>query len=1043
QIQSQENQRQAEDIRQQLLDKDNSIGKPFYGEKELPLSESLHPKAKGSILNVEPKRDTFTLSEKDMFDAEAEKVLPQGSANEKMVYADVLRKNDDKIKTSVFSQVASSVDDDKFKKTIGFEDLTKRFVAKNEQQQNRRNLVGNFSPKVSLSNEIIDYANSAEFKAKVIKKANGRPEMMKQAANEVLDAKKYEILGAPSRWAGTTQKFAQYLNDEGGVIGKAVNVPLSFASGSVEGLVDISAFLGSLANTSTQVLSNEISGKPYNVSDVFSEKNKAAQDLSIGMKPSTSVANANPYAGFVNDVSSSVGYLTSAGGVLKPITTFSKIKNALAFGKASKGITQADLIGAKLAGKTVTEGNKTLGAFSKALQGKPAEFVANVLDNTAHNSVIMFSPTFQANIEKYKEMGFSDESAQQRAYGATFANMLALSLPNAVHAAKPSLIKRVLQKEDKLLVAKQSLTQARNFTRDMTLLRLYESNRDREAMIDEGINYNSKQLDQQLGEQLAHAKNDAFIGGILGLKAGMRYKGSQMQAQAIVEAMQDPSMMTASIRDGIAKGTISKETAKSAQDFLTTIQPHYLQTIAETRKDGKPKYTPQDAVQVAIEKTKISQAKAEFERLNAETETGTITETDKDGNIKERTVFRHPDGKMYTYEFAPIKNKKAVLASMMSQSMNDIRQIENGQYVKGKLVSADEMIAIAQSNSLNGKLKPNQAKEIAESGPFEAVEINANDFAEQPEIAKKVNDIKEGKAELPDLTNVASNDAVLNSEGKVVEGRKRVAHAIVRGGGKITFMKPIETERLAEVASESYETKIGETEPNVEGMSENEAIGVKAIADVFNATLEANEGNVFDALTNAVIEAKERFVEPQSVIDAIQKAKGEGTFSTPIIEGAIREANRIIAARESSNKDQSIADKMRQNAKAREVVPQEAPKEGGEGVGGDVEIKNEGKADAPTEKNVQERLNINNPFYKKVNDVLVKLGLIEKYNPETGTGDIIGGVAQPLSGKGGFAVGDMYFYPDGSISYVSARVTVQFDKKGNVIYENTKETDAQ
>ena len=109
----------------------------------------------------------------------------------------------------------------------------------------------------------------------------------------------------------------------------------------------------------------------------------------------------------------------------------------------------------------------------------------------------------------------------------------------------------------------------------------------------------------------------------------------------------------------------------------------------------------------------------------------------------------------------------------------------------------------------------------------------------------------------------------------------------------------------------------------------------------------------------------------------------------------------------------------------------------------EIELKNEGKAEVPTEKNVQERLNINNPFYKKVNDVLVKLGLIEKYNPETGTGDIIGGVAQPLSGKGGFAVGDMYFYPDGSISYVSARGTVQFDKNGNVISENTKEVDAQ
>jgi hypothetical protein len=112
--------------------------------------------------------------------------------------------------------------------------------------------------------------------------------------------------------------------------------------------------------------------------------------------------------------------------------------------------------------------------------------------------------------------------------------------------------------------------------------------------------------------------------------------------------------------------------------------------------------------------------------------------------------------------------------------------------------------------------------------------------------------------------------------------------------------------------------------------------------------------------------------------------------------------------------------------------------EGGFGVGGEVEIKNEGKADAPTKESVTERLNINNPFYKKVEDALVKLGLIEKYNPETGTGDVVGGYAQPTS-DGGFSVGKMLFNKDGSISYFDGDVKVSFDKNGNVISENTKE----
>lgn len=103
-----------------------------------------------------------------------------------------------------------------------------------------------------------------------------------------------------------------------------------------------------------------------------------------------------------------------------------------------------------------------------------------------------------------------------------------------------------------------------------------------------------------------------------------------------------------------------------------------------------------------------------------------------------------------------------------------------------------------------------------------------------------------------------------------------------------------------------------------------------------------------------------------------------------------------------------------------------------------VELKNEGKAGAPTKENVTERLKINNPFYKKVEDALVKLGLIEKYNPETGTGDIIGGFPQPTS-DGGISAGEMMFNKDGSISYIDGDVKVSFDKNGNVISENTKE----
>jgi len=111
-----------------------------------------------------------------------------------------------------------------------------------------------------------------------------------------------------------------------------------------------------------------------------------------------------------------------------------------------------------------------------------------------------------------------------------------------------------------------------------------------------------------------------------------------------------------------------------------------------------------------------------------------------------------------------------------------------------------------------------------------------------------------------------------------------------------------------------------------------------------------------------------------------------------------------------------------------------------EGKGQEVEIKNEGKAESPTTENVEVRLRINNPFYQKVSDALDKLGIIKKFNPETREGDIIGGVQQPMK-NGGIASGDMYFKPDGSISYIKDGYIVEFDKNGNVISHNKTEVE--
>ena len=160
----------------------------------------------------------------------------------------------------------------------------------------------------------------------------------------------------------------------------------------------------------------------------------------------------------------------------------------------------------------------------------------------------------------------------------------------------------------------------------------------------------------------------------------------------------------------------------------------------------------------------------------------------------------------------------------------------------------------------------------------------------------------------------------------------------------------------------------------------------------------------------------------------------------PVTEKEFNEAidKKQVADYEYNGEDETIIQKLKDIGGKSETTTTVLNETGK----GEVEIKNEGLADAPTKESVTERLNINNPFYKKVEDALVKLGLIEKYNPETKTGDVVGGYVQSDS-AGGFASGYMYFKSDGSISYVKDGVIVQFDKNGNVVSENTKQAKSE
>lgn len=929
--------------------------------------------AKEKISNLPKIRgeEKIELPQTDIFDDEAITRLPKGSPNERMVYADVLRKNDDKIKTFEASKAAAKMPTDDFEATINKKDLS--FVNTQRASLTKAKFGGDMS---AIESSLNEYQETPEFKRDVIKAANGNKAKFNEAAQLVLDNKANEYAFAPTKLQKKMQQFSDWAAEN--------NAPLYATTktlgAGLKGLTDVGAFGAALIGGTARSMGQVLDSKEVTMLDNFAAANAKAQKMSSGYIPQVQSEKASGLTQGLSDVTSIVAAIATPMAAIKPVTMFTKAKNFLSLGTMGESAIAKGLSAeAQLAARATSGANKTLLEAAKTLQSKPANMVAQVLDGAATNWAIMGSSSFDGQRQKYLDMGFNKEQANRRAFGMTSLTNLLLAMPNVLRPHEASIAQKIFSTGSKKEALKAGLKQAAYFGGDMTLLRNIEGTLDDNAKRELGIKIENTPFSESIKENGKKALIDAGAGLVMGLMARGKYKQSEMQLNGIAEAFRNPEQLSLDVQKEVANGRLSKEQAKTFQDFLTTIEPQYLKTLNETTDINgvqSPKYTPQTAVKIAIEKTKIQQATEALKNLNASVEKKTIYETDKNGNIVEKTVYRHKDGKLYETEETATKGRRASLLRAKSTAEERARRFEAGYNIENKLVSGWEMADLVDANSLNGKAKEGQREAIMANAPYEAVEVNVNDFAKQPEIAELVSQIESGKL---DVTNVEENNIApptIDAEGNVIDGKKIVAKAIVesafeRGGGKITFMKPITNEAYTEAANEAFETKVGDTAPITEGLPENEVIGVNAMSDAFDKVIE-NGGDAAEGLVEAAKEGLQTFVEPQKVAERLKDIKGEDTFSEPIIEAAVNKAvkaepievgtktveqlraeekaematidpndkeavkkvynrydklitpllekEKAAAAREKGIKDMSVAEKMRQKAKEAEVV---------------------------------------------------------------------------------------------------------------------------
>jgi hypothetical protein len=574
----------------------------FYNpyDANLPTQENFDPaqaqKVRQNLPQAQSVRESFIAQPQapqvDIFDVEAEKQLPKGSPNEKMVYADVLRKNDDKIKTFEASKAAAQTPKDDFEATINKKDLS--FGNTQRASLMKAKFGGDMT---AIEGSLNEYQETPEFKRDVIKAANGNKAKFNEAAQLVLDNKANEYAFAPTKLQKKMQQFSDWAATN--------NIPLDYAvtktlGAGLKGLTDVGAFGAALIGGTARSMGQVLDSKEVTMLDNFAAANAKAQKMSSGYIPQVQSEKASGLTQGLSDVTSIVAAIGTPMAAIKPATIFTKAKNFLSLGtRGESAIAKGLSAEAQLAAKATSGANKTLLEAAKTLQSKPANMVAQVLDGAATNWAIMGSSSFDGQRQKYLDMGFNEEQANRRAFGMTSLTNLLLAMPNVLRPHEASIAQKIFSTGSKKEALKAGLKQAAYFGGDMTLLRGIEGTLDDNAKRELGIKIENTPFSESIKENGKKALIDAGAGLVMGLMARGKYKQSEMQLNGIVEAFKNPEQLSLDVQKEVANGRLSKEQAKTFQDFLTTIEPQYLKTLNETTDINgvqSPKYTPQTAV---------------------------------------------------------------------------------------------------------------------------------------------------------------------------------------------------------------------------------------------------------------------------------------------------------------------------------------------------------------------------------------------------------------------------------------------------------------
>lgn len=777
-------------------------------QQGLPVSPTENP----SLRNIQYDQTAATLAQsvqmrkemqdrnKDIFSRTADRAIPEGTEEQKQIYAQTLRDNEEKQLEYEATIGANTLPDSEFKKHVKVDDILK---------ENRGQIVSaKYGGDVdNINQHIREYMDSPQWKIDAMKYARG-PQDLDKSARYALDIYADRMAGAPTRFQ---ERVSEFMNTP---LGQAVSPIAETVEGAAKAPVEIGGFLGALVSTAGKGLSNALNNKSTDLLATFAEKNKKNAEITNKAVPSFRSQNAPEWLQFVGEIGNTVGAIE--GGVLstKGIPSiFEKGRKGAAYGSTSE------------LSKLASEAGKTpqsayLGELSNVLKTSSAQKSAEILDNTIKNIAMMGGQTYNQNVEKYKSYGFSQEEAEGKAVKSTMINMVGLAIPGVIRPHKSSELNNVLGRSGKTNAAGQAraaVRQGLNFAGDMAALKAIEGQMD------------GKSIEETFKGGLKNAAKDLIVGAVLNIASGGNGKRnvSNTQRTAIAEALKDRSILNSEIQK-----SGNEEQLKNVNGFLNTIDSYFKEALRKGVEEPM-------AVAQAIEKATMIQNQVKLNQLIAEKENRTEEFPSIDQNTgKEviKRIYQHEDGQWRETPDPKLEGDIQAAINSSENARNALINLEKGTYDGNRVIGAEEMDKIASSKSPDGTLRPEQKVPVEINSPYNVEKLDLTQYVNNPEIKQIIESF--GDTELTKDAYLDVNP-IIAEDGSVIDGMKGIAAALHRGQTSMYAYKSMPKEQVDAIVNESAEEGLS-TEVDEKGLDKVDKAALKEMTEVYADVLTNN-----------------------------------------------------------------------------------------------------------------------------------------------------------------------------------------------------------